>query len=134
MQGRGAVLHNRKPRLSLRDQAFAQRRPFDTAPFYLHRASLGSDIIEGIPVDGTRITSSLDAGVFVNNEAPVASLDFWHSTDLEIDLSVTRTYKDGSAKKIHLVDLSRSEPDSSLFKPPQGFVVDDQRSSARNEH
>ena len=91
--------------------------------------SLGSDIIEGVAVEGTRITSSLNAGVFVNNEAPVASLDFWHSPGLDIDLSVTRTYKDGTAKVIHVVNLSRSEPGSALFKPPQGYVVEDQRAS-----
>jgi hypothetical protein len=100
---------------------------FDTPPYYLHRTSLGSDVIEGVTVEGIRITSSLDVGVFVNNEEPVASLDFWHSSDLGIDLSVTRTYKNGRARVVHVVGLSLSEPDPALFQPPAGFVLDDTR-------
>ena len=100
---------------------------FDTPPYYLHRVSLGSDVIDGVTVEGIRITSSLDAGVFVNNEEPVASLDFWHSTDLDIDLSVTRAYKNGRTTVVHVVDLSRSEPDPTLFQPPAGFTLDDRR-------
>jgi len=100
---------------------------FDAPPYYLHRVSLGSDVIEGLTVEGIRITSSLDAGVFVNNEEPVANLDLWHSPDLGIDLSVTRAYKNGSARVVHVVGLSRSEPDAALFQPPAGFVLDDRR-------
>lgn len=107
--------------------------PFDTAPYYLHRESLGSDVIEGVTVEGTRITSALNAGVFVNNEAPVENLDFWHSPDLEIDLSVTRTYKDGTEKVVHVVDLSRSEPDPSLLRPPADFALIDRRGAAKHE-
>jgi hypothetical protein len=103
--------------------------PFDTAPYYLHSVGLGSDIIEGIAVEGTRISSSLDAGVFVNNEAPVEKLDFWHSTELKIDLSVVRSYKDGTERVVHVVDLSRSEPDPSLFQIPANFAVIDLRRS-----
>ncbi len=105
----------------------ASDETFDAPPYYLHRVSLGSDVIEGITVEGTRITSALDAGVFVNNEEPVASLDFWHSPDLGIDLSVTRAYKNGRTRVVHVVGLSRSEPDPSLFQPPAGFVLDDRR-------
>ena len=100
---------------------------FDAPPYYLHRVSLGSDVIEGVTVEGIRITSSLDAGVFVNNEEPVASLDSWHSADLGIDLSVTRAYKNGSTRVLHVVGLSRSEPDPALFQPPADFVLDDRR-------
>jgi hypothetical protein len=103
---------------------------FDTPPYYLHRTSLGGDVIEGVTVEGSRITSSLDVGVFVNNEEPVASLDFWHSSDLGIDLSVTRAYKNGSSRVVHVVGLSRSEPDPVLFQPPAGFVVQDLRRAA----
>lgn len=105
----------------------ASDETFDTPPYYRHRADLGSDVIEGVTVEGIRITSSLDAGVFINNEEPVASLDFWHSPDLGIDLSVTRAYKNGSTRVVHVVGLSRSEPDPALFQPPADFVLDDRR-------
>jgi hypothetical protein len=108
--------------------------PFDAAPYYLHRVSLGSDVIEGVVVEGTRITSSLNAGVFVNNEAPVENLDFWHSHDLEIDLSVTRTYKDGTERVVHVVNLSRSEPDPALFQIPVNFAVVDVRRPTKPEN
>jgi hypothetical protein len=110
----------------------ASDETFDTPPYYLHRVSLGSDVIEGVTVEGIRITSSLDAGVFVNNEEPVASLDSWHSPDPGIDLSVTRAYKNGSIRVVHVVGLSRSEPDPVLFQPPADFVLDD-RSQAEPE-
>lgn len=105
--------------------------PFDEGKRYLTRESLGSDVIDGLNVTGTRETISINAGVVGNNQALVTTREFWYSPDLQVNLSVTRKDPREGTQVIHVVDLSRSEPDPAMFQIPSGFVVDGPRSPAR---
>ncbi len=98
--------------------------PFDSAKRYLTRESLGSDSINGLNVVGTRETISINPGVLGNNQALVTTREFWYSPDLQVNLSVTRQDPREGTQVINVVDLSRSEPDPSLFHVPAGYVVE----------
>jgi len=98
------------------------------------RESLGSDSIDGLPVVGTRETITLNPGV-VGNAEPLTTIDeYWYSPDLDLTLSITRKDPRGGTLVIHVVDLTRSEPDPSLFQVPANFVVEDQRRIAKPEN
>ncbi len=101
--------------------------PFDKGTRSLARESLGTDSIDGFNVVGTRETVSINPGVVGNSQPLVTTREFWYSPDLQVNLSVTRKDPREGTQVIHIVDLSRSEPDPAMFQVPAGFVVQDLR-------
>jgi hypothetical protein len=83
---------------------------------------------------GTRETLTISAGAIGNNQPVVTTREFWYSSDLEINLSVTRKDPREGTQVLQLIDLSRSEPDPSLFQVPADFTVADARASAKTEN
>jgi len=108
--------------------------PLDKGTRYLTRESLGSDVIDGVNVVGTRETISINAGVIGNSQPLVSTREFWYSPDLQVNLSVTRKDPREGTQTIHVVDLSRSEPDPAMFQVPTGFVVKDRRGATKAEN
>jgi hypothetical protein len=106
----------------------------DNGTRYLTRESLGSDVIDGLKVVGTRETLSINAGVVGNSQPLVTTREFWYSPDLQVNLLVTRKDPREGTQVIHVVDLSRSEPDPAMFQVPAGFVVEDSRGPAKAEN
>jgi hypothetical protein len=97
--------------------------PFDDGKRSLVRESLGSDVIDGVNVAGTRETITIDAGVVGNAQPLVTTREFWYSPDLQVNLSITRKDPREGTQVIHVGDLSRTEPDPAMFQVPAGFVV-----------
>lgn len=108
--------------------------PFDNGRRELTRESLGSDVIDGLNVVGTRETISINPGVVGNSQPLVSTREFWYSPDLQVNLSVSRKDPREGAQVIHVVDLSRSEPDPAMFQVPAGFVVETPRGSPKAEN
>jgi len=108
--------------------------PFDNGKRELTRESLGSDVIDGLNVAGTRETISINPGVVGNSQPLVTTREFWYSPDLQVNLSVTRKDPREGSQVIHVVDLSRAEPDPAMFQAPAGFVVETPRGSAKAEN
>jgi hypothetical protein len=108
--------------------------PFDNGRRSLSRESLGSDVIDGVNVVGTRETISINTDVVGNSQPLVTTREFWYSPDLEVNLSVTRKDPREGTQVIQVGDLSRSEPDPAMFKVPAGFVVENPRGSAKVEN
>jgi hypothetical protein len=104
---------------------------FDDGKRFLTRESLGSDVIDGLNVVGTRETISINAGVLGNNHPLVSTREFWYSPDLQVNLSVTRKDPREGTQTIHVMDLSRSEPDPAMFQVPAGFVVQELHKNAK---
>jgi hypothetical protein len=100
---------------------------FDEGKRNLAREGLGSDLIDGLNVVGTRETVTINAGVVGNSQPLVSTKEFWYSPDLQVNLSVTRKDPREGTQVIHVVDLSRSEPDPAMFQAPTGYVVQDLR-------
>ncbi|MGB7731101.1 MAG: hypothetical protein WBL50_23975 [Candidatus Acidiferrum sp.] len=106
---------------------------FDNGKRELSRESLGTDTIDGLNVVGTRETLTVNAGIEGNSQ-PLSSIEeTWYSPDLEVNLLVTRRDPRQGTVVIHVVDLSRSEPDPSLFQIPANFLVEDHRQAAKSE-
>ncbi len=100
----------------------------------LSRENLGADTIDGLYVVGTRETLTINTGV-EGNSAPLSSIEeSWYSPELEVNLSVTRKDPRKGTVVIHVVDLTRSEPEPSLFQVPANFAVEDHRQSAKTEN
>jgi hypothetical protein len=107
---------------------------FDAGARYLTRESLGTDVMDGLSVVGTRETTTINAGVVGNSQPLVTTKEFWYSADLGINLAVTRKDPREGTQVIHVIDLSRSEPDPTMFQVPAGYVVEDlRRGSAKSQ-
>jgi hypothetical protein len=98
---------------------------------YLTREVLGTNVVDGLNVEGTRETLSINAGAIGNTKPLVTTREMWYSPELQINLSVTRKDPTEGTQVIQLVDLVRSEPDPAMFQVPADFVVPDVEGSAK---
>jgi hypothetical protein len=101
--------------------------PLGNGTRFLTRESLGSDVIEGINVVGTRETITINAGVVGNSQPLENTREFWYSPELQVNLAITRKDPREGTQVVHVGEISRSEPDPALFKVPAGFVVANRR-------
>jgi uncharacterized Zn-binding protein involved in type VI secretion len=85
--------------------------------------SLGKQMIEGIEVELTRTTLTIPAGD-IGNTLPIEVVDeTWYSPELQI-IVMTRHRDPRSGETTYkLTNLSRSEPDRSLFEVPADYTV-----------
>jgi hypothetical protein len=89
----------------------------------LARENLGTDVMDGINVVGTRETLTIEAGVVGNSQPLVVTREFWYSPDLQVNLAITRKDPREGTQVVRVGDVSRSEPDPALFKVPSDYIV-----------
>jgi hypothetical protein len=98
------------------------------------RENLGSQTIEGIFVNGTRESTTIEANAVGNQQPLVATREFWYSDELQTNLAVTRTDPRTGKQEIRLSKIVRGEPDPQWFQIPLGYTVRDMRQKARRSH
>jgi len=95
--------------------------------------SLGSEVIDGNVADGKRRTFTYPIGSQGNDRPLVRTSETWTSPELKIMLLSKRSNPRKGETVVKLVNLSRAEPDPSLFQPPPDFKVVDEESQFRLE-
>lgn len=87
---------------------------------------LGQQAIEGVAAAGHRMVQTWPAGA-VGNDRPFQSVsETWYSAEIkETVLSKSSDPRSGEATT-KLINISRSEPDASLFIPPADYTVVDE--------
>jgi hypothetical protein len=89
----------------------------------LKKESLGTQQIEGVNAEGTRITRTIPAGT-IGNERPIdIVLETWTSTDLHVLVLSKRSDPRFGETIFRLTNIKRGEPDASLFQVPSGFTT-----------
>jgi hypothetical protein len=127
---RQCVVSNYRPRTQVNLQPVGS---FANGTRYLTREEVGQDSIGGIDVQGTRETTTINAGS-VGNDRPLATTrEFWYAASIHTNVLVTRTDPREGKQVIRLTDLSLSEPDPHTFDIPEGYTVADQRLPERIE-
>jgi hypothetical protein len=87
--------------------------------------SLGTQTIEGVTAEGTRATLTIPAGE-IGNTLPIEIVDeTWHSPELQINVMTKHRDPRSGETTYRLTNLSRSEPDRSLFEVPADYTVRD---------
>ena len=85
--------------------------------------SLGTQVIEGVPAQGRRTTTTYPARAFGNAQPVSVSNELWTSLDLNLVIAA-KTYDPRQGDRIQaLTNISRAEPDPSLFQVPPGYKV-----------
>jgi hypothetical protein len=85
--------------------------------------SLGQKSVEGITVQGTRVTRTIPAGAMGNANPIVITTERWQSPDLQIMVLETRSDPRFGTTTFQLTNISRNEPDPSLFTVPSDFTL-----------
>jgi hypothetical protein len=86
---------------------------------------LGSQMMDGIAVVGTRTTHVIPTGQ-IGNDAPISVVtEVWTSPDLKTVVSSKRSDPRMGVQTFELTNISRTEPDASLFTVPSDFKVVD---------
>lgn len=87
--------------------------------------SLGPQMIEGVMVNGTRVTTTYPIGFFGNDRPLTTVEEMWMSPELgRVVQSKTSDPRTGE-NTTRLTNISRSEPDPSLFQIPADYEIKD---------
>ena len=83
--------------------------------------SLGTQEIEGVSAQGTRVTRTIPAGK-IGNEQPIQiTVETWVSPDLHTTVLQKRNDPRFGETVFQLTNIKQGEPDASLFQIPSGF-------------
>ncbi len=86
---------------------------------------LGSKILEGVNVTGTRSTRTIPAGQ-IGNDKPISIVtEVWTSPDLKTIVYSKRSDPRIGDQTFQLTNIVRAEPDPSLFTIPSDFKLQD---------
>jgi hypothetical protein len=89
---------------------------------------LGTQVIEGLTVKGTKITTPLAPAAGGNKQPRLLITSTWVSEELHIDVLTEIDDVPENHRTIRLVNIVRTEPESWLFEIPSGYAVVDSRS------
>lgn len=87
------------------------------------KEDLGAQTIEGVSAQGKRETVTIPAGQ-IGNDRPIEIVsETWYSPELHTVVMRKHTDPRVGETVFHLTNISRSEPDSSLFQPPANAKI-----------
>ena len=88
---------------------------------------LGTQVMEGLSVQGKRITHTIPAGEVGNANPMLVVTETWYSQDLQaVVMSKTIDPRNGTSV-YKLTNVSRTEPDPGLFQVPSDYTVTEGR-------
>jgi hypothetical protein len=83
--------------------------------------------IEGVLAQGMRTTNTWPEGS-VGNDRPFAAVhETWRSPELKVPLLIKSSDPRSGERTEKLTNISRSEPDQSLFQPPPDYTIVDEK-------
>jgi hypothetical protein len=90
---------------------------------------LGTEMIDGVEALGRRVTRTTPVGAVGNNEPLVHVDETWTAKDVGPNGLLVRSVTDdpeSGKSTTELVNLSLTEPEASVFMPPEGYVIETQ--------
>jgi hypothetical protein len=89
------------------------------------KEDLGRSTIEGVPVEGTRTTTTIPAGQ-IGNDRPIDVVsERWYSSELQVLVMSKETDPRMGETTYQLTNVSRVEPVPSLFQVPPDYQLND---------
>ena len=84
---------------------------------------LGTQVINGVMAQGTRITRTIAAGQIGNVKPIVIVTERWYSSELQTYVMTKKTDPVMGDTVTQLTNIQRTEPDASLFRVPSDYAV-----------
>jgi hypothetical protein len=88
---------------------------------------LGHQTMEGVAVEGRRVTTTIPAGDMGNDQPIVVVSETWYSPELQTMVLSKRSDPRSGDTVTRLTNIGRSEPARTLFEPPADFRITDAR-------
>jgi len=89
----------------------------------LKKESLGTQTINGVSAEGTRITRTIPAGE-IGNDKPIQVIsERWYSPELQIVVKSTRSDPRFGTTTYTVTNIQKTEQDASKFTIPAGYTV-----------
>ena len=89
--------------------------------------ALGKQVMEGVDVDGTRVTSTIATGE-IGNDRPLKIVnERWYSSELQTLISSRQTDPRSGENSFKLINVNRAEPAAYLFQVPAAYQVLDNK-------
>jgi hypothetical protein len=85
--------------------------------------SLGTQVIDGLTVEGTRHTMTIPAGAAGNDQAIESVSERWYSSDLQVVVKSVHTDPRFGQTTYQLTNIQRNEPSAALFQVPADYSV-----------
>lgn len=87
------------------------------------REDLGASNMSGVPVQGSKTTTVIPAGSMGNDRDINIVEERWYSPELKMNIMTKRTDPRMGETVFQVNNLSRSNPDASLFQVPSDYQV-----------
>jgi hypothetical protein len=84
---------------------------------------LGTQVVEGLDVIGTKQTTTFPPHSIGNDAPIVTTLERWQSQELRFDVLSIRWDPRSGETKVRVTDINRSEPDPTLFQVPADYTI-----------
>ncbi|HYL84712.1 MAG TPA: hypothetical protein VE263_10800 [Candidatus Angelobacter sp.] len=102
---------------------FQAREQEEIANGTLKKEDLGTQTINGVVAQGTRLTKTIPAGQ-IGNEKPITIVhETWYSNDLQMVVMSKRSDPWSGETTYSLTNIQRTEPNASLFTVPSDYTV-----------
>ncbi|HUJ41026.1 MAG TPA: hypothetical protein VLW54_10795 [Candidatus Acidoferrales bacterium] len=89
------------------------------------KESLGTQMIEGVQAEGTRITKTIPVGAIGNDKPIQIVTERWYSPDLQVVVLFKHSDPRFGESSMRLTNISRTQPAASLFAVPSNYTVND---------
>ena len=89
----------------------------------IKREDLAAQSVNGVTATGTRVTHTIPAGSIGNSAAIETVHETWISEDLKVPVKSKMTDPRTGTTTMDLTNLTRGEPDASLFTVPSDYTV-----------
>jgi hypothetical protein len=113
-------------------QKMAAEMAAEEASGLLKKESLGTQVINGVSAEGTRITKTIPAGKIGNDRAMQIVSERWYSADLQIVVKSTHSDPQTGTTAYQVSNIQKTEPAASLFAVPSDYTV--QTGGPRGHH
>ena len=85
--------------------------------------SLGTQNVNGVNAEGTRITHTIPAGQIGNEQAIKVVFERWYSPELQMVVKSTRSDPRFGTTTYNVSNIQRAEPAASMFTVPADYTV-----------
>ena len=85
--------------------------------------SLGTQTINGVQAEGTRVTHTIPAGTIGNSNPIVITNERWYASELQTVVMIKRSDPRMGTTTFQLTNIQRHEPNASLFQVPPDYTV-----------